>query len=98
MGAFSMNPDEYRGSGTDLNNESQNFGRGIQGVMSGANAMDGAWEGPDKESFDAKIKELQALLVQREQELSSAGNDMTKTGDDADATTEENTRIINGAF
>jgi WXG100 family type VII secretion target len=98
MGTLSMNSDEFRGTGTTVTNESGNFASAKANFLSAANSMTGVWEGADKDAFDNVVNELKPLLEKAEENLGSVGSDMTKTGNDADATTESNVGIINSSI
>jgi len=98
MGAFSMDTDQYRGTGTNVTGEAQNFQEETNNFLSAAAAMDGAWEGADKEAFDSLVSDLKPLFQKAQEELDAVGSDMTKTGNDGDATTEENVNLINSSL
>jgi WXG100 family type VII secretion target len=98
MGTLQMNTDDFRGTGTTVTSESQNFNEELTRFLAAADAMNGAWEGADKEAFDGIVAELKPLFQKAQENMSAVGADMTKTGNDGDATTESNVNLINSSL
>ncbi len=98
MGTFQMDTDEFRSTGTTVTGESGNFQEEVSRFLSAADAMNGAWEGVDKDAFDNIVAELKPLLEKAQQNLNSVGSNMSNTGDAGDTNASDNASMIGSSL